>query len=86
MAPSCQCYRAHDPPIDWHHAPRRRYVVVLKGRFEVEVENGGTTRSFGLGDVLLAEDLTGKGHLTRAVGEDWVWMLVELDEPRPRSE
>ena len=53
---------------NWHNAPHRRYVVVLKGRFEVEVENGGKTRSFGPGEVLLAEDLTGKGHLTRAVG------------------
>jgi hypothetical protein len=69
---------------NWHNAPHRRYVVVLKGRFEVEVENGGKTKSFGPGDVLLAEDLTGKGHLTRAVGEDTVWMFVELDEPKPR--
>lgn len=70
--------------VNWHNAPHRLYVVVLKGRFEVEVENGGKTKSFGPGDVLLAEDLTGKGHLTRAVGEDCVWMFVELDEPRPR--
>ena len=70
--------------INWHNAPHRRYVVVLKGRFEVEVENGGKTKSFGPGDMLLAEDLTGKGHLTRAVGGDCVWMFVELDEPRPQ--
>jgi hypothetical protein len=70
--------------VNWHNAPHRRYVVVLKGRFEVEVENGGKTKSFGPGDVLLAEDITGKGHLTRAVGEDCVWMFVELDEPRAR--
>ena len=58
--------------------------MVLKDRFEVK--NGGKTRSFGPGEVLLAEDLTGKGHLTRAVGnEDCVWMFVEIDEPGQRN-
>jgi hypothetical protein len=29
---------------------------------------GGTTRRFGPGDVVLADDLTGRGHTTRTVG------------------
>jgi len=28
----------------------------------------GTTRRFGPGDVVLADDLTGRGHTTRSVG------------------
>jgi hypothetical protein len=36
----------------------------------MEVEVGdGTKRRFGSGDVLVAEDLTGKGHITRGVGQ-----------------
>lgn len=73
-------------PSDWHNAPHRRYVVPMSGRFEVEVD-GGITKSFGPGEILLAEDLTGKGHKTRAVGgKDCVWMFVELDQPRPQNQ
>ena len=67
---------------DWHNAPSwRRYVVPLSGRFEVEVSSDGTIKSFGPGDILLAEDTTGKGHKTRAVGGDCVWLFVELGDP-----
>jgi hypothetical protein len=72
-------------PSDWHNAPWRRYVLPLSGRFEVEVSYDGTIKSFGPGDILLAEDVTGKGHKTRAVGGDCVWMFVELDEPKPAN-
>ena len=69
-------------PSDWHNAPSwRRYVVPLSGRFEVEVSSDGTIKSFGPGDILLAEDTTGKGHKTRAVGGDCVWLFVELGDP-----
>jgi hypothetical protein len=34
---------------------------------EVSVQDG-TTRVFSPGDVLLAEDMTGQGHLTKCVG------------------
>ena len=66
---------------DWHNAPQRRYVVPLSGRFEVEVSSDGTIKSFGPGDILLAEDTTGKGHKTRAVGGDCVSLFVELSDP-----
>ena len=55
--------------------------VPLSGRFEVEVSSDGTIKSFGPGDILLAEDTTGKGHKTRAVGGDCVWLFVELGDP-----
>lgn len=29
----------------------------------------GSTRTFGAGDLLLVEDVTGTGHATRTVGE-----------------
>ena len=53
---------------DWHNAPRRQYVVTLSGQIEVGLGDG-TVRRFGPGDVLMAEDLTGKGHTTRTVGD-----------------
>ena len=54
--------------IDWHPAPRRQYVITLQGQAEIGLGDG-TTRRFGPGDVLLAEDLTGYGHVTRIVGD-----------------
>ena len=54
---------------DWHTAPRRQYVVTLSGQVEIQVGDGAVRR-FGPGDVLLAEDLTGQGHLTRVVGDE----------------
>lgn len=53
--------------IDWHNAPRRQFVVNLSGEVEIEVSDG-EKRRFGPGSILLAEDLTGKGHISRGVG------------------
>ena len=52
--------------IDWHNAPRRQYVIGLEGEVEIEVGDG-TRRRFGPGDVFLAEDTAGRGHVSRAV-------------------
>ena len=52
---------------DWHTAPRRQYIFILAGQMEIGIGDG-TTRRFGPGDVVLADDLTGKGHTTRSVG------------------
>lgn len=53
--------------MDWHPAPRRQFVITLSGEYEIELEDGSIHR-FGAGHVTLAEDLTGKGHITRVVG------------------
>jgi hypothetical protein len=49
---------------NWHPAPDRQFVVVMSGRMEIEVSDG-QVRQFGPGRVVLVEDTTGKGHLTR---------------------
>jgi quercetin dioxygenase-like cupin family protein len=54
---------------DWHTAPRRQYVITLSGRGEVEL-NDGTKVQLGPGSIDLAEDLTGKGHITRVIGNE----------------
>ena len=55
--------------VDWHTAPRRQFVVTLSGESEVEIGDGTTIRLHP-GHILLAEDLTGQGHISRAVGSD----------------
>ena len=44
---------------DWHTAPRRQYIFILAGQMEIGIGDG-TTRRFGPGDVVLADDLTGQ--------------------------
>ncbi len=51
---------------DWHNAPRRQYIILLDGEIEVEVSDGEKRRFCG-GDILLVEDVAGRGHRTRAV-------------------
>ena len=55
-----------DYNIDWHNAPRRQYIITLKGEVEMIIGDG-TKRVFGPGDIVLAEDTTGRGHISRAV-------------------
>jgi hypothetical protein len=52
---------------DYHPVPKRQYVITLSGQVEIETGDG-TVRRFGPGDVMLAEDTTGRGHITRVVG------------------
>jgi hypothetical protein len=66
--------------VDWHPAPRRQYVITLSGRGEVELEDG-TKIPLGPGSIDLAEDLTGKGHITRVIGnEPRITMAIPVAE------
>jgi quercetin dioxygenase-like cupin family protein len=66
--------------IDWHTAPRRQYVITLSGQGEVEVA-GGKKIQLGPGHIDLVEDTTGKGHITRVVGnEDRVTLQLPLSD------
>lgn len=53
---------------DWHPAPRRQFYFQMSGELEVEVSDG-EIRRFSAGSLVLLEDTTGKGHLTRVVGD-----------------
>ena len=55
-----------DHVYDWHNAPRRQYMITLKGEGEFEIGDG-TRRRFGPGDILLAEDTTGRGHKSQTI-------------------
>jgi len=68
-----------DYDYDFHVAPRRQYVVNLEGEVEIEVGDG-TKRILRSGDVLLAEDTTGQGHISRAVaGKPRKSLFITLD-------
>ena len=53
---------------DYHNAPRRQYVVNLSGTAEFEAADG-TKVQMEPGDILVAEDLTGHGHIARSLGD-----------------
>src|SRR5258706_13385505 len=55
--------------LSWHCAPRRQYSITLSGAAEIEVGDGSVVQ-IGPGDIVLAEDLTGQGHITRVVGSE----------------
>src|SRR5215472_14705311 len=58
-------FRTNEPSydFDWHVAPRRQFIILLDGSIEIEVSDGNK-RTFTAGQVLLVEDITGKGHRT----------------------
>jgi hypothetical protein len=65
---------------DWHTAPRKQYVITLSGQGEIEVA-GGKKIPLGPGHILLVEDLTGKGHISRGVGtEERISLIIPLVE------
>ena len=68
-----------DYQLDFHTAPRRQLVVNLAGSVEIEVGDG-TKRVLGPGSILLAEDMTGQGHISRNVnGEARSCLFIHLD-------
>jgi hypothetical protein len=62
-------FRQSPPDYDltWHPAPRRQYIINLDAGVEITASDG-ERRVIGAGEVILVEDTTGKGHLSKAVG------------------
>ena len=56
----------HSP--DWRPAPRRQYIINLVAPC-ILTASDGEERTIGVGEVLLVEDTTGKGHLSRETGD-----------------
>ena len=64
--------------VDWHNAPQRQFVVNVTGMLEVQASDG-EKRRFGPGTILLAEDVTGKGHTSRSLGgEERLSLFIPL--------
>jgi quercetin dioxygenase-like cupin family protein len=50
-------------------------MFCLAGELEVQVSDG-MVRTFGPGSVVLVEDTEGKGHISRVVGTERVFMVA----------
>ena len=59
----------------WHNAPRRQWCITLSGTVDIGIGDG-TTKTFGPGDVFLAEDVTGQGHT--ALPKNWVRAFIHI--------
>ena len=77
-----QFARRHPGNVDdWHTTRSHQYAITLTGRGEFEVAEGKKV-TLEPGHVFLVDDLTGKGHITRTLGnEDWTVMVVNLTNP-----
>lgn len=56
-----------DYDLDWHPAPRRQYIINLDGGVKITASDG-EAREIGPGEVILVEDIHGKGHLSQSIG------------------
>ncbi len=52
--------------FDWHPAPRRQYIINLDAGVAITASDG-ETRIIAAGEVILVEDVTGKGHRSKAL-------------------
>ncbi len=71
-----------DPMKGWHNPPRRQYVILLEGAFEIGISDG-TKKLLRLGDTALMEEMTGPGHTTTPVELPWLIASVALADRSP---
>ena len=65
---------------DWHPTPRKQVYFIPSGELEGRVSDG-ETRLFGPGSIVMVEDTTGKGHVTRvSSSEDVLTAVVHLED------
>lgn len=57
-------FRKVSADYDFHWAPQKQYIVLLDGGVEIETSLG-EVRKFQTGEILLVEDVSGKGHKTK---------------------
>jgi len=56
-----------DYDLDWHPAPRKQYIINLDAGVKITASDG-ESRIINAGEVVLVEDIDGKGHLSESVG------------------
>ena len=62
----------------WHNSPVKQFVIGLGGSIKMTCSDNSCI-TVSAGDVVMLEDLTGKGHYTEVTStEDWHGVLVEL--------
>jgi hypothetical protein len=79
--PTSWCNICHVPSgmggVDWHNPPQRLLVLWLSGEVEFEMSDGDVRR-LPAGSVVLAEDTSGKGHISRHPPEGQLVVHVAL--------
>ncbi len=70
---------------DWHVAPRRQFMLCVRGLVEITAGDG-QKRRMKPGQFMLLEDVSGQGHRTRALGrEDHVALALPVPEGVPAN-
>src|SRR5262245_48189839 len=62
--------------VNFHRAPRRRWVITLQGSVTIGIGDGSSV-TFHPGDMFLAEDTTGQGHTAKP--QNWIRLYVNLE-------
>lgn len=60
---------------EWHPVPQRVLAVYLSGSGEM-IASDGEVRKLVPGTVILAEDTTGKGHVSRVTGTEDMHVVI----------
>jgi hypothetical protein len=63
--------------VGWHNPAGRKLVLWLTGEVEFETSDGNVRR-LAAGNVVLAEDTTGKGHISRHPPKGQLVVHVDL--------
>ena len=64
---------------DYHNAPRRQLIFLTSGILELEASDGRRTICRP-GDLIFAEDVDGKGHITRSLRDVRGFVHVAMGE------
>ncbi len=62
---------------DFHLAPQKQYIIYLSGKTEITTSRG-LTKIFKAGDILLVEDIYGKGHKSTIL-EDGQALIITVN-------
>jgi hypothetical protein len=63
--------------VSWHNPPRRKLMIWLTGEVEFQTSDGDVRR-LAAGSVVLADDMKGKGHISRHPPEGQLLMFVDI--------
>ena len=64
----------------WHVAERHQYIITLSGRGEIDLGEGHKVE-LRPGTIVLEEDSTGRGHISRTIGsEDRIALNIQLPD------
>jgi hypothetical protein len=67
------------PEWEPHVAPRRQWVISLRGRGAITVSEG-ERREFGPGAPILVEDVTGGGHTSTPLTDDLAFVMIPVGD------